>query len=149
MPATFSQSYAYSKLEPMFERPDAGYHPVAFKPSQTIVRGTILGQVTATGLYAIYIAANGDGTEVARCIAMYDMVVLASGKVVLGLDITTTDIGIDGYPSAPVYLNGMFDTTKLNVNGTQGITPAVVSGLSGRMFSGLAATSNVSGILYF
>lgn len=149
MPTASFQDYSLAKLEPAFEIPQAGYHPVAFKPSQTILRGTVLGQVTATGLYAIYNVANTDGTEVARCVAMYDGVVDAAGLVVLGIGISATEYGGTGRPTMSVYLNGCFFTNHLNVNGTAGITTAVLTGLSGRLLSGLAATSGTTGILVF
>lgn len=83
-----------------------------FKASTNFTRGTVLGIVTATGAYAPYSDAAGDGTNVARAVCKYDIRVDANGRIAYGTDNAIGEHG-QTYATAPVYVQGYFKTTDL------------------------------------
>lgn len=133
MASAAMHTYSDKKCEPFIDPQDARTFSVQFKPSTTIARGTILGQVAASGKFAPYASGNSDGTQTPRAIAMYDMVVDANGKIAFGTG--TLPIGDQGqlYANAPVYYKGVFNVSDLN-----GLDAAAVTAL-GRMLTGTYA----------
>ena len=117
MPTTAVTSYSNQKLEPVYDHDLARQRAVAIAPSQSIARGTILGEITATpGVYSAYNASHTDGTQIAKAISVYDIATDANGNVTLSAT-TGQTVGPygDGFAglSAPVYVCGVFNTTDL------------------------------------
>ena len=80
-------------------------------PSLTVARGTIMGQITATGLVTPYAAANTDGSQVPLGPVMYDFTTDVNSLITLGSGTGTgVSFGI-AQPhdvSIPIYLCGIF-----------------------------------------
>ena len=77
----------YTKYASLEQVPFVGDHPVVMQPvtlvsngtERTLVAGTVLGMVTASGKYDQCIVANADGTETAKRILAEDVTVPVSG----------------------------------------------------------------------
>lgn len=135
MAASATNTYTNLSLAPVIHPDAARQISVPFKAAvANIARGTILGQVTATGLWSAYSNGNVDGTETARGIAAYDMQVDGNGKITLSG--TAAQSGGDQgekFSEAPVYVAGYFATTDLT-----GLDAAAVTEL-GRLVEGALA----------
>jgi len=73
-------TYSDKKLEPGMPFQDDTIS-VAFAPSQNIARGTVLGIITASGLYKAYASGSADGSQIPKALCIYDIQVDASGNV--------------------------------------------------------------------
>lgn len=118
-------TYSALKLKPYADPNGAVTESVPFSASQTIARGTVLGQITATGKYEAYDSAEDDGAETARAIAMYDITTDADGKATIA-----SESGIT-HDTAPVYIGGTFRTDELT-----GLDDDAVEQLGGFLVSG-------------
>lgn len=139
-------TYSNLRLQPARLNPPAAEDAVVMAASLTVVRGTVLGQITTGKKYTIYAVGASDGSQVARCIAMNDFTTDASGNVTL----TTTSGQTVGdqnqtYLTAPVWFSGVFQTSELNNNGTPGVSTAIITDLAGHLYDG----SITSGLLVF
>jgi hypothetical protein len=87
---------------------------VQMAPNLTWAKGQVLGRVTATAKYGLYVDANSDGTGVAECIAMEAGKTDASGNVFIGNSTTPTD-GMEAMslPTLQVYYGGVFKKADL------------------------------------
>jgi hypothetical protein len=140
-------TYSNQRLLPAKNNPEPAEDAYPMAASINVVRGTVLGQITSSKKYALYASGNSDGSQVAKCIAMYDFVTDASGNVSLtstsgqtgGNEFGKTDL------SAPVWISGCFNTDELNIGGTPGITSAVLTDLAGHLLSG----SLTAGVMTF
>jgi hypothetical protein len=128
MPTAALNTYGNQGLAPLYDSRGAKQHHLKFGNSLTIVKGTVIGQITATGLGAAYNNANADGSEVAKGIAAYDFTTDGSGVVTLGG-------GEQGekQQTAPVFMSGYFRTSELT-----GLDAAGVADL-GKLVSGTVA----------
>jgi hypothetical protein len=128
MPTTATNTYGNQGIAPLYDSRGARQHHLKFGNSLTIAKGTVIGQITATGLGAAYNNANADGSEVAKGIAAYDFTTDASGVVTLGG-------GEQGerQQTAPVFMSGYFKTSELT-----GLDAAGVADL-GKLVSGTVA----------
>jgi hypothetical protein len=107
------------KLEPYMNPRGARTMAVAFVASQTLARGTVIGQVTASGLYKAYASGNSDGSQVPIGLLVYDIVVDASGNVVIGTTGSVADLTRGFSKTAEIYWQGTFlesDLTGLDAN---------------------------------
>jgi len=78
---TFS---AAARIDPLLSPDRVICLNVAIVPSVTLVKGTVLGEVTATpGTYKAYAAANTDGSQVAKGILEFSISTDASGNITL------------------------------------------------------------------
>jgi hypothetical protein len=115
MPTTALHTWSGRKLEPFMDPEEAKLIAVRFVASSGLIaRGTVLGIVTASGLYKAYNNGNADGSEQARAILAVDVFVDANGKVTF----TTTNNQVgdeygNTYLSAPAYVAGTFKTSEL------------------------------------
>lgn len=115
MPTSAAVTYGIKKLEAKYPSPKPVEMAVNIAASQTIARGTLLGEVTASpGTFSAYASGNSDGTQVPTAIAVYDMATDASGNITLG---GTGSAGLGDFnltqKTAPVYINGDFDCSEL------------------------------------
>lgn len=76
--------------------------------------GTVLGELSATpGTYAAYASGHADGSQVARGILQYAVVVDASGNYWLGDTSGASDQGVPGPKYGNMWRNGVFKTSDL------------------------------------
>jgi head decoration protein D len=122
VPTAAAVTFTGKRLEPAIAPKLAVEDAVAMKHGvQNLVKGTVLGIVTATGLYAAYSDIASDGTAIAKAILMYDTQVDASGLCTFSD--TSAQAGNEfgaKTPTAPVYISGFFlsaDLTGLDANG--------------------------------
>jgi hypothetical protein len=109
MPATFTDQYTNQALVPVFDHGQkAEQHRIKCDVSQTLVRGTVMGQVTATGLWKPYASGNVDGTQNPKCLLTYDVITDASGNHKIG----GGQQG-DTYLDAPAMFAGDFNAAEL------------------------------------
>lgn len=128
MPTSAVNTFRGTKLEPA--RPcDARTEAVVFSVSKTIAKGTILGRVTATNKWEAYNDGAATGVEVARGIAMYDIVTDSNGDVYFGTSAVSEQGNVS--KTAPIYVSGDFmcsELTGLDANG--------IADLRGRLIYG-------------
>jgi hypothetical protein len=130
-------TFGGQKLLPAKNAPAIAEDAYVFAASLTVVRGTLLGQITTGKKWTIYTSGASDGSQVAKAIAEYDFVTDSGGKVTL----TSTagqvgnEFGLQDL-SAPVYIAGTFNTDELNINGVAGITSAALTDMGGHLVSG-------------
>jgi hypothetical protein len=108
MPATYTNAFNNAGLQPIYEPDRAVQHHVKLGNSLTLAKGTVLGQITASGLWIAYASGAADGSQIPRAVLAYDCVTDGSGNVTIGG-------GQQGetYPTAPAYYVGDFDVTEL------------------------------------
>lgn len=85
----------------------------AFKATQTLAKGTVLGIVTATGKLAAYDDAAVDGLAVAVGILEFPITVDANGKIFLGSETAAANVRLTPLNEAPYFISGTFDTADL------------------------------------
>jgi hypothetical protein len=109
VPATFTNQYGNLGLVPVFNHDmKAEEHRIKLGNSLTLVKGTVMGQVTATGLWIAYTAGAVDGSQNPKCLLAYDTTTDASGNCTIG----GGDQGVT-YPDAPAFFSGDFNAADL------------------------------------
>lgn len=116
-----------TKCEPYMDPQNARTVALEFWPSQTIAKGTLLGQRTATGLAGAYNDSKTDGTQAAKYIAVYDMVVDADGYVIYGPSGAAADLTRGRDKTGEAYWKGTFLETDLT-----GFDAAALADFGGR-----------------
>lgn len=141
MPTTATHTWTGQKLEPYMVRGpgDPPEMAVAITPSVHLAKGTVLGIITATGLYKAYATGNVDGSQTARGILAFDVDVDASGNITY----TTTTGQVGGelgqtYKSVPMYIGGCFRTEDL-----VGLDAGAVTNLGGNLIFGTVTVGAV------
>jgi hypothetical protein len=85
MPAAASNTYTNQALVPVFDHGmKAEQQRIKCDINQTLVKGTLMGQVTATGLWKPYASGNADGTQNPKFLLTYDVTTDASGNHTIG-----------------------------------------------------------------
>lgn len=85
MPTTPVQTWGMGRLDPFYEADEASEQAVNLIPNTTFLKGTLLGELTATpGLFKPYASGNADGSQIPKCILRYDCVTDAAGYVTYG-----------------------------------------------------------------
>ena len=115
MPASASNRFNNYGLIPVLDHNmKAEQLTVSLSPTQTLAKGTVMGQITAGGAFKAYASGSSDGSQVPKGLLAFDCVVDASGNVTIG----GGDQGVT-YPTAPLYTGGDFncaDLTGLDAN---------------------------------
>jgi hypothetical protein len=109
MPNTFSNQYGNQGLIPVFDHGmKAEQHRIKLGNSLTVAKGTVMGQITATGLWIPYLTGAADGSQIPKCVLTYDTVTDASGNHTIGG-------GQQGetYLDTPAYFGGDFNAADL------------------------------------
>jgi hypothetical protein len=102
----------------------------------TVVKGTVLGIITASGLVSPYLSTNSDGTQVARGIAQYDVTTDGAGlHTIAGGELGAT------FSGAPVLFSGVYQTSELT-----GLDAGAVTNL-GRLVSGTVAGPGILALI--
>jgi Bacteriophage lambda head decoration protein D len=109
VPTTPTNTFSAVGLEPYFDPEGAKLYNVKLPNSVTLLKGTLLGELTASpGTFKTYANANADGSEVAKAILQYDVSVDSSGNHMVG----GGEHG-ETLKYAPAYFAGTFRTTEL------------------------------------
>src|SRR5262245_46443557 len=96
--------FTNDKLEPAMNPDMARMVSIKLAPSLTLAKGTVLGRITASNLFAAYNNALATGVETARLILAYDVVTDAGGLHYYGAQ-GSSEQG-QGEPSVPAYMCG-------------------------------------------
>lgn len=136
--ATLIATLTPVKLEPYMDPKSARTIAGQFVASQTIPRGTILGQVTASSKWTAYNDALTNGTEKAKGIAVYDMVIDSSGNVIYGPSGATVDLVRGSQPTGEIYWKGNFLQSQL-----AGLDAAAIVDFGSRT-PGVGATASIT-----
>jgi len=140
MPSTALYNFTQIKLEPVRNPDLARMISVPLKASTTFKRGTILGEITASKLYAPYASGASDGTQVPKLILAYDCITDANGNP------TGVTYPYPPFPGASMeaYARGEFDCATVNTamgdSGTL-LTAALAAGL-GHLVEGVVTTGS-------
>ena len=118
MPTSATVTFTNDQLLPAFPS-DPPVISVPMAPSLDLPAGTVLGLITADGVYAAYDDGNADGTEVARGILQHEVVTDASGKIAVEFGDTSGN--------APMFLGGIFRAEDLT-----GMDAAALTDMGGR-----------------
>src|SRR3954471_19651801 len=115
MPTTPIQTWGMGRLDPFLEAEEADEQAVNLIPSTTFLKGTLLGELTATpGVFKAYASGNADGSQVPKCILRYDCVTDAAGFVTYGSGPAGTAEYIGQKTrSIDAFYSGIFKTTDL------------------------------------
>jgi hypothetical protein len=113
-----------ARLDPYRNPELAKTEAFQFAPNLTVVKGTIVGFITATKFAKPYSNANSDGTETASVIAQYSFTTDGSGKVTFSGERFKRD-------TAPCYTSGDFLVSDLT-----GLDAAAIAEL-GRVENGV------------
>lgn len=132
MATTPITTFSGQKLEPYFADLKPVMMAVRISASQTLVRGTILGQVTSGGLFQAYSDADSPaGVGVARCILPFDIISDAAGLLTYGTTAGSSGEFGEKKLTVEVYIGQIVlraeDLTGLDANGLadlQGRIPA-------------------------
>jgi hypothetical protein len=118
MPTSAIATYSRKRVMPLTQPHEAQEEAIALMPSQTLVAGTLVGQVAASvDRYAAYNSTLTNGAQTPTHILEYDVVVDASGNISIG-DQTAGERG-QTQKAIPAWVSGTFscaDLTGLDAN---------------------------------
>jgi len=84
MPTTPVTTFSNNKLDPLLDGEDALEYAVSLVGPVTYVKGTVLGEVSATpGTFKAYASGSSDGSQVPKCILRDAVTVDASGNITI------------------------------------------------------------------
>jgi hypothetical protein len=147
MPINPVDSWGMGRLDPFMEPAEAGELPVNLIPNTSFVRGTLLGELTATpGTFKAYASGNSDGSQTPKLILRHDCVTDASGFITYGSSITAGQ-GQDGAPvqskATDAYYCGIFKTTDIPNLDAGAVTALGARIISGNLANGIIAIPGV------
>lgn len=113
MPTAAARTFSNGGVWPCENQGEAVNVPVNLSAG-TYPAGTVLGELTAApGTFRDYQSGHADGSEVARGILQYAVVVDGSGNYWLGDTSGASDSGVAGPKYANMWRNGVFKTSDL------------------------------------
>jgi hypothetical protein len=104
MPTSAANTYAMNRVDP-FANPEDAMASITLEKlaaSTTFAAGTIMGKITATGLYKAYASGNADGSQIPVGILQYAATTDASSNIT-----NWTEWGVNPIV-APIYHGGEF-----------------------------------------
>lgn len=134
MPTTPIQRFTNDRLLPMYVGPDHPETNVALAPSIVYLKGTILGEITATpGTFAAYASGNVNGSETPKSILDRACATDAAGNITYG---ATPTGGVNGetHLTVPAFFGGAFKTSEL-----VGLDANAATKLGGHLVNGTLA----------
>lgn len=140
MPTTPIQTWGMGRLDPMYAPEEALEQAVSLAPNLTLLKGTVLGELTATpGTFKAYASGNADGSQVPKCILRYDCVSDATGNITLG----GGPAGTAEHPgqtskNVDAFFSGYFKTSEL-----VGLDAGGLTALGGHLISGILSNGVV------
>ncbi len=129
MPTTPVITWSPAKLEPYIHPDKAEQVVVKLAPSLTLAKGTVLGRITASDLWAAYNDALSTGVEVARAILGHDVATDAGGLHYYGAQ-ASSEYG-EAHLHAWAYISGDFavaDLVGLDANGLADMKGSLIYG---------------------
>lgn len=126
------------KLEPYMAPSTARTLAGQITASLTLARGTVMGQITATGKWKAYATGNVDGSQVPKGFLVYDIVTDASGNVVFGPTGAVADLTRGFDATAPIYWKGTFLQSDLT-----GLDAGAITAFGSRV-QGVGATATIT-----
>jgi hypothetical protein len=141
MPTTPIQTWGMGRLDPFLEAEEADEQAVNLIPSTTFLKGTLLGELTATpGLFKAYASGNADGSQVPKCVLRYDCVTDAAGLITLGGGPTgVSEHAGEKTRSVDAFYSGIFKTTDI-----VGLDAAAVTAMAARLISGILSNGVIA-----
>lgn len=145
MPTTPIQTWGMGRLDPFLENSEAAEQAVNLIANTTFLKGTILGELTATpGTYKAYASGNADGSQVPKCVLRYDCVTDALGFATLG----GGPAGTSEHPgektrSVDAFYSGIFKTGDLVGLDANAVTVMGAHYISGNLAAGIIAFPGV------
>ncbi|HEV7299706.1 MAG TPA: head decoration protein [Tepidisphaeraceae bacterium] len=106
------ESFAMNKLEPAVFPHDARLEAASLGPSQTLLKGRVLGKKIADSKLYPYASGNADGTQVPVAILTHDTVTDANGKHYLGTSGVASSMNLP-HGDGQVYVAGTFHAADL------------------------------------
>lgn len=140
MPTSATHTFAPDEIVPAYTGPNIQIVELPFKipNSTTIVKGTVVGELTASpGTMKAYATGASDGSETAKGIMKYTVTSDASGNIYFGTS-ATGQFG-ESFRNCPVFVSGNFKTTELT-----GLDAAGVADLAGRYWHGVLSDGVVA-----
>lgn len=140
MPTSPIQTWGMGRLDPHMDAEKAQEQAVNLIPNTTFVKGTVLGELTATpGTFKAYATGNVDGSQIPKCILRYDCVTNATGFITLG----GGPAGTSEHPgettrSIDAFFSGVFKTTELT-----GLDAGGLTAMGGHLISGILSNGVV------
>lgn len=116
MPTTI-ETYALNMLQPAQRPEDARQDAMRFAASLTVRKGQAVSVTTATGLGGVLVPGGSAGAQNFVGFSMYDFMTDASQNVFLS-DSTTAGWRNSPLPTAPIWVNGIFDPADLSTKAT-------------------------------
>jgi hypothetical protein len=136
MPTSPLNVYPANPCQAIYGGRYAEAQTLKFANSLTVVKGTVVGIITASGLVAPYLSTNSDGTQVAKGISQYDVTTDVNGlHTIAGGELGAT------YAGAPVLFSGDYQTSELT-----GLDAGAVANL-GRLVSGTVAGPGILALI--
>lgn len=146
MPTSATSTYTGSGLQPSRNPEEVGEYAVTLPASVTYASGTILGQISATGVFKAYTSGASDGSQIPKAILKHSVITDASGNIGENSTVGTTgnDAGIttkytDAYHKGTFFLADLTAGVGI-INAT-----ALTNQPSWHLISGDLATSLVVG----
>src|SRR5215831_7849184 len=104
MPATASNTFSNQGLLPQYDHSQkAEQFRIKLGNTVTYTKGTVMGQITATGVWRNYTSGAVDGSQNPKCLLAYDVTTDGSGNCTIG----GAQQG-ETYPDCPAYFAGSF-----------------------------------------
>lgn len=133
-PTTHIQAWSGRRVEPVKAVEESHLDNLKLSVSTTFPAGTILGCITATGLYRAYATGNVDGSQVPTHVLEYDVVTNAGGDHFIG-DAASSEHG-HSYKYASAWRGGVFDTADLVGLDAGGVTAGKFRVIQGDLTTG-------------
>jgi chitinase len=133
MPSTFANAYGNMGLIPQYDHGQkAEQHRIRLIASATYVKGTVMGQITASGLWRNYTSGAADGSQNPKCLLAFDTTTDASQNHTIGG-------GQQGetYPDCPAFFAGDFAAADLTGLDATGVTNGKFMQLWGDLTTGV------------
>jgi hypothetical protein len=141
MPTTALYVFSQDMLVPVRNPDLARQQAVKLKASTTYLKGTILGEISATpGTYDTFAGGHSDGTQVPKCILAYSVTTDANGlPTLLG--------GVYPLPdnNVPAWTSGEFDCATIDT--AMGDSGALLAAALVAAYWKLSAGTTVAGIV--
>lgn len=136
MPTSAVAVYRPDRLEPL-QDPDLARSDNVNLAVGTYVKGTVLGEVTATpGLFKAYATGNSDGSQVPKMILVQACTVTAPTDGTGVNDISYGDPNGRTLKSTPAYYRGVFATADLTGLDAGGLTASGWRNFRGSLTNG-------------
>lgn len=139
MPTAAQATYSRKRVLPLTQPHEAQEEAIALMPSQTLLAGTLLGQVAASAdRYASYVSTLTNGAQVPTHVLEYDCVVDASGNITLGDAASGGGERGETSKTVPAWVGGTFDCADLT-----GLDANAVTAMKARLTHGTVSAGRV------